>query len=86
MADHGSWARTFSIWRAENTPVRAWLIPFDSITDPVKIEDDLMQLFPREQWTMLSHLLIEHGRQICIARSPKCEACPLNDICPSSLV
>jgi endonuclease-3 len=55
-------------------------------TDPVKIEDDLMPLFPHEQWTMLSHLLIEHGRQICIARSPKCEACPLNDICPSSLV
>ena len=39
-----------------------------------------------EQWTMLSHLLIEHGRQICIARAPRCEVCPLNDICPSSRV
>ncbi len=55
-------------------------------TDAVKIEQDLMKLFPRERWTMLSHLLIEHGRQICDARRPKCEDCFLNDICPSSLV
>ena len=55
-------------------------------TDAVKIEEDLMPLFPSEQWTMLSHLLIEHGRQICIARAPRCEECPLNDICPSSRV
>jgi endonuclease III len=55
-------------------------------TDPVKIERDLVQLFPSEQWTMLSHLLIEHGRQVCEARRPKCEICPLNDLCPSSLV
>ena len=55
-------------------------------TDAVKIEQDLIPLFPREQWTMLSHLLIEHGRQICDAKRPKCEICPLNDICPSSLV
>jgi endonuclease III len=55
-------------------------------TDPVKIEQDLMQLLPRERWTMLSHLLIEHGRQICDARRPRCEACVLNDVCPSSLV
>jgi endonuclease-3 len=55
-------------------------------TDAVKIEEDLMPLFPPEQWTMVSHLLIEHGRQICIARAPQCEICPLNDICPSSRV
>ena len=55
-------------------------------TDAVKIEDDLMPLFPLEQWTMVSHLLIEHGRQICIARAPRCDECPLNDICPSSRV
>jgi len=55
-------------------------------TDPVKVEQDLMKLFPREQWTMLAHLLIEHGRQICEARRPKCEICFLNDICPSSRV
>ncbi len=55
-------------------------------TDPVKIEQDLMRLFPRQNWTMLSHLFIEHGRQICVARKPKCEICPLSDICPSSSV
>ena len=55
-------------------------------TDPVKIERALMPLFPRDHWTMLSHLLIEHGRRVCEARRPKCEQCVLNDICPSSLV
>jgi endonuclease-3 len=55
-------------------------------SDAVKIEQDLMKLFPRERWTMLSHLLIEHGRQICEARRPKCEECFLSDICPSSRV
>lgn len=55
-------------------------------TDPVKIEQDLMKLFPKQNWTMLSHLFIEHGRQICVARKPKCELCPLSDICPSSSV
>jgi endonuclease III len=55
-------------------------------TDPVKIEQDLIGLFPRDRWTMLSHLLIEHGRQICDARRPKCEVCFLNDLCPSSSV
>jgi len=55
-------------------------------TDPIKIEQDLMRLFPSERWTMLAHLLIEHGRRICIARKPKCESCFLNDVCPSSRV
>jgi len=55
-------------------------------TDPVKIERDLMPLFPRQRWTMLAHLLIAHGRTICEARRPKCEICFLNDICPSSRV
>ena len=55
-------------------------------TDPVKIEQDLVKLFPQESWTMLSHLVIEHGRQVCVARKPKCEICPLSDLCPSSSV
>ncbi len=55
-------------------------------TDPVKVERDLAKLFPREHWTMLAHLLIQHGREICEARRPKCEICFLNDICPSSRV
>ena len=54
--------------------------------DPVRIEQDLIALFPREQWTMLSHLFIEHGRNICVARNPQCADCPLNDRCPASRV
>jgi endonuclease III len=52
--------------------------------DAVKIERALIPLFPREHWTMLSHLLIEHGRQVCDARKPKCGECLLADVCPSS--
>ena len=55
-------------------------------TDPVKVEQDLMPLFPRENWAQLAHLLIFHGRRVCFARSPACEMCVLNDICPSSTV
>jgi endonuclease-3 len=55
-------------------------------TDAVKIEQDLVKLIPREKWTLFSHLLIFHGRQICVARRPLCEKCPLWDLCPSSLV
>ena len=55
-------------------------------TDAVKIEQALIPLFPRAYWTMLSHLLIEHGRQVCIARTPRCGDCVLADICPSALV
>jgi endonuclease-3 len=54
--------------------------------DPVKIEQDLMPLFPREEWALLSHLLIFHGRQVCIARRPRCPACALADLCPSAAV
>jgi endonuclease-3 len=55
-------------------------------TDAVKIEQDLIKIIPREKWTQFSHLLIFHGRQICVARRPLCEKCPLWDLCPSSLV
>lgn len=55
-------------------------------TDAVKIEQDLMKIVPQEKWTLFSHLLIFHGRSICVARRPLCEECPLADICPSSLV
>ena len=55
-------------------------------TDAVKIEQVLMPLFPQERWTIISHLFIEHGRQVCHARTPLCGACVLADICPSALV
>ncbi|MCC7054672.1 MAG: endonuclease III [Gemmatimonadaceae bacterium] len=53
-------------------------------TDPVKVEQALMPLFPRENWAMLSHLLIWHGRQVCDARAPRCGACTLRPVCPSA--
>jgi endonuclease-3 len=54
--------------------------------DPLKIEQDLMPLFPRKDWALLSHLLIFHGRQVCIARRPRCPECVLADLCPSAAV
>lgn len=53
-------------------------------TDPGKIEQALMKLFPRDDWALLSHLLIFHGRRVCIARRPKCGECVLADLCPSA--
>jgi endonuclease III len=55
-------------------------------TDPVKIEQDLMGMVPRKDWTIVSHLLIHHGRQVCIARRPKCGECVLADLCPSAAI
>ena len=51
-------------------------------TDPEKIEHELVAIVPKNQWINLSHQLIEHGRQVCFARSPKCGKCPLEEICP----
>lgn len=52
-------------------------------TDPVKIEQDLVKIVPKRHWTLFPHLLIHHGRQVCTARSPNCEVCPVADLCPS---
>ena len=52
--------------------------------DAVKIEQDLMRLFPRKDWTFLGSALIWHGRRVCPARKPDCEACTLNKHCPSA--
>jgi endonuclease III len=54
--------------------------------DPIKIERDLQRLVPREDWARFPHLLIWHGRRICIARRPRCEDCVLADLCPASRV
>ena len=59
---------------------------FTRASSAERIEDDLVALFPRERWTMLSHLLIFHGRQVCVARKPRCAQCILSDVCPSSTV
>lgn len=52
-------------------------------SDPVKIEQDLMTLHPKSVWTILGHTLIHHGRTLCIARRPKCNECPVNQLCPT---
>jgi len=53
-------------------------------TPPDKIEVDLMNLVPQDDWTIIAHRLIDHGRQVCAARKPKCDRCVLSDICPSA--
>src|SRR5690606_12626775 len=52
-------------------------------SNAVKIEQDLVQVVPQEEWTLWSHLLIAHGRAICTARNPRCEGCPIFDHCPT---
>jgi endonuclease-3 len=51
-------------------------------TDPKKVEQDLMRLIPKKEWTMFSHRMIFHGRQVCHARRPKCDTCALAKVCP----
>jgi endonuclease-3 len=52
-------------------------------TDPEKIERDLCELFPREEWVATGHRLVLHGRYVCTARAPLCARCPLNELCPA---
>jgi len=53
--------------------------------DPVKVERDLMKILPEEDWIVWSHLMIDHGRALCIARRPRCGECLLSDVCPGRL-
>lgn len=55
---------------------------FTELEDPVKVEFELMELIPKEEWTRFSHRMIFHGRQVCDARRPNCEGCTLRKICP----
>ena len=59
---------------------------FTEQKDPNKVERDLMEILPREEWFGFTYVLIEHGRVLCKAPIPKCEPCPVNHLCPSSLV
>ena len=59
---------------------------FTANRDPDKVERDLMPLIPREDWFSFTYVLIEHGRQVCKAPTPRCEVCPVNELCPSSRV
>ena len=59
---------------------------FTEHEDPDKIEQDLMRLIPKRQWFPFTYVLIDHGRAVCVARTPRCAECPVSDLCPSSLV
>jgi endonuclease III len=59
---------------------------FTANKDPDKIEQDLMRLVPREKWFTFTYVLIEHGRAICKAPTPRCEVCPVSSLCPASRV
>ncbi len=52
--------------------------------NPVQVEQDLTRIVPREDWILFAHLLIFHGRRICVARKPRCAVCPVRDLCPSA--
>jgi len=62
------------------------LLMWTRSNNPDIIERDLVKIIPRKRWTMLSHLLIFHGREVCRARRPRCEVCPIASLCPSSRV
>jgi endonuclease III len=57
---------------------------FSDENDPNKVERDLMALFPKGKWFRLTYLLIEHGRNVCLAKAPRCPDCVVNELCPSS--
>ena len=73
---------------AVDTHVRrlAQRLGFSDQSDPDKIERDLMRRIPRDQWFPFTYVLIDHGRALCTARNPACEACPVNELCPASRV
>jgi endonuclease-3 len=59
---------------------------FTAHEDPDKVERDLMKILPKEEWFSFTYVLINHGRQVCKAPTPRCGECPVNDLCPSSRV
>jgi len=62
------------------------LLQFTHTQDAKKIEFELMALFEKKGWVKLTHLIIDHGRAVCIARRPQCGACVLNKLCPSAIL
>ena len=73
---------------AVDTHVRrlAQRLGFSEQKEPDKIEQDLMRLIPKKRWFDFTYVLIDHGRAVCKAPTPRCEECPVSQICPSSLV
>ena len=59
------------------------LLNFTKFNDPIKIELELMDIFDKKDWVKLTHMIIDHGRAVCIARRPQCGECTLSPLCPS---
>ncbi len=64
----------------------AQLLGLSAESEPPRIERDLMELIPQSEWILFGHMLIHHGREICVARRPRCEECVLNQLCPSAFI
>ena len=62
------------------------LLEFSKTTNAVKMELELMEIFDKKDWVKLTHMIIEHGRAVCIARRPQCDKCVLEDLCPSASI
>lgn len=62
------------------------LLGFVDSTNAIKIEKELMSLIPKRYWNLVTHLIIDHGRAVCIARRPKCDVCRISHLCPSRQV
>ena len=58
---------------------------FTEASDPVKVEQEMMKYVPQEDWTLYSHLLIDHGRKVCTSRKAFCELCPISRFCPKKI-
>ncbi len=59
-------------------------IGFSNSNTPEKIEKDLTQMFDKKYWSVINHILVNHGRKFCIARRPNCDECPINSLCPKN--
>ena len=62
------------------------LLGFSKTTNAVKMESELMEIFDKKDWVKLTHMIIDHGRAVCIARRPQCDKCVLADLCPSASI
>lgn len=61
------------------------LLKFSKTTNAVKMESELMEIFDNKDWVKLTHMIIEHGRAVCVARRPQCDKCVIADLCPSKI-
>ena len=77
----GSWFKKYGVVVDTHVHRISRRLELTKKDDPKKIEQDLMKVIPREKWTLFSHQIIWHGRNLCMARNPKCVDCPLENIC-----